>query len=98
MLKQNYCTADKIASDSECYEWAKSNPNSIARNYFCEQQHQDPICLTNESFVDGRKTAVDPSTTWFGLIMLLVVISIVIVILNTLRKRRLKEKYYYSDI
>ena len=97
ILKENYCTAEKISSDPECYEWAKSHPNSIARHYFCQQQYQDPMCTGIESFEDIGNTGEKPFLSWFMMFMLLVVLSITIVVLNILRKSRSAEKYYDAD-
>jgi hypothetical protein len=107
ILKKNYCTADKIASDPNCYEWAKAHPESMARHYFCQQQYQDPLCTGAEAFNSGKeaffselsnsgKIAEKIEFPWLMLLIFIVLMSLVFVVLNILKKGRGNVKYYGS--
>ena len=86
IVLKNYCTADKIASDPLCYDWAKSNPDSTARYYFCQQRFRDPLC--DESFVEKESHEI----SIFALFILVIIIN-AIILLIILRKNKDKEKY-----
>ena len=87
IVLKNYCTADKIASDPACYEWAKNNPNSTARYYFCQQRHMDPLC--GESFVESTKS--EPQ--FFALFLLVIMISVIVTAI-ALSGRKGNTKFY----
>ena len=87
IVLKNYCTADKIANDPVCYSWAKNNPGSSARYYFCQHQYMDPLC--GERFVE--KASPEPPV--FALFFLVIIISAIVTTI-VLGKRESKTKYY----
>lgn len=87
IVLKNYCTADKIASDPVCYSWAKNNPSSSARYYFCQHRYMDPLC--GERFVEKERFEPPP----FALFFLVIMISAIIITI-ILGKREVNTKYY----
>lgn len=94
----NYCTADKIASDPICYKWAKLNPTSMARHYFCQQQFRDPLCSPVESFADIGPSSEKAVSFNFLVFIFIVIMCMIFLILKYLRKSQCAEKYYASGI
>ncbi len=86
---KNYCTADKIASTPLCYNWAKNNPNSTARYYFCQQQYMDPMC--GEKFTER----VNTDSSFFALFFLVAMISVIVTAI-ILSNGKDSAKYYQN--
>jgi len=75
MLKRNYCSADKIATDDRCYKWAKTSGPNISLNYFCQQQHMDPLCTGVQI-----ERLENPFKMWFILIFIIAIMLVAAVV------------------